>query len=132
MADSPSKPGRIFRTGPDGQTVVDEETSSEAGSVSDATSGRSPTHDTSGNDARSLQEMTFSTHILSLNAMALMHLGELPGMPDSERDPDAARHLIDTLLILQEKTRGNLSPEEEKLISTLVYDLRMKFLRGAQ
>ena len=124
MADS-SKPGRIFRTGPDGETVVDEESAS---STSTEPSNQAPSAD----DARSLQAMTFSTHILSLNAMALMHLGELPGVPSAERDHDAARHIIDTLLILQEKTQGNLSEEEEKLIGSLVYDLRMKFLRGGQ
>ena len=132
MADSSSKPGRIFRTGPDGETVVDEDnTSSGQGSSSSVTNDESVKPSTA-DEARSLQEMTFSTHILSLNAMALMHLGELPGVPASERDHDAARHIIDTLLILQEKTRGNLSDEEEKLIGSLVYDLRMKFLRGNQ
>ncbi len=118
MSDKTSKPDRIFRAGPDGQTEIDDRAGSD---------GQTPQ---STGEERSLQEMTFSTHILSLNAMALMHLGELPGVPETERDLEAARHIIDTLLILQEKTKGNLSDEEEKLISSLVYDLRMKFLRG--
>lgn len=132
MADSSSKPGRIFRTGPDGQTVVDEKISSKSDGSDSAEGGGTPPTSPPGAESRSLQEMTFSTHILSLNAMALMHLGELSGVPESERDFDAARHIIDTLLILQEKTRGNLSEEEDKLIGSLVYDLRMKFLRGSQ
>jgi hypothetical protein len=113
MSDSRSKPGRLFRSGPDGQTEVDERTDT-------------------GEESTSLPEMTFSTHILSLNAMALMHLGELPGVPESERDFEAARHIIDTMLMLQSKTQENLSEEEDKLLGGLIYDLRMKFLRGAQ
>ncbi len=81
--------------------------------------------------SRTLREMTFSTHVISLNAMALMHLGEMEGVPDAERDLDAARHTIDTLMVLREKTAGNLTLEEEKLLESVLYDLRMKFLRHA-
>ncbi len=81
--------------------------------------------------SRTLREMTFSTHIISLNAMALMHLGEMDGVPDDERDLDAARHTIDTLVVLKEKTAGNLTLEEEQLLGSVLYDLRMKFLRHA-
>ncbi len=78
---------------------------------------------------QTLQEMTFSTHILSLNAMALMHLGLLGEGDDLPRpDRDAARHVIDTLAVLRDKTRGNLTDTEQKLIDGLVYDLRVKFV----
>lgn len=80
---------------------------------------------------RTLEEMTFSTHVISLNAMALMHLGEMEGLPEAERDLEAARHTIDTLVMLRQKTRGNLTLEEDKLLDSVLYDLRMKFLRHA-
>lgn len=75
-----------------------------------------------------LEEMTFSTHILSLHAMALMHLGELDGIDDGERDVEAARHVVDTLAMLVAKTTGNLSAEEESLLKAILHELRMKCL----
>lgn len=76
---------------------------------------------------RALRAMTFSTHIVSLNAMALMHLGHIE---DAEVSPDreAARHVIDTLSMLREKTQGNLTPDEGRLLDSVLYDLRMKFV----
>ena len=72
--------------------------------------------------------MSFATHILSLNAMALMHLGEVDGMSESERDISAARHVVDTLVMLEDKTRGNLTPDESGLLTAVIYDLRVKCL----
>ena len=108
MTEDFSKKQRVFHAGPDGETRVEEQNSSDQ-------------------DARSpLQDMSFSTHVFSLNAMALMHLGEMDGMPESEQDVEAARHVIDTLTMLQQKTTGNLTDQEEKLLSTVLYDLQLK------
>lgn len=79
---------------------------------------------------QALREMTFSTHLISLNAMALMHLGEMEGVADDERDLEAAQHVIDTLVVLREKTAGNLTAEESSLLDAILYDLRMKYLRN--
>ena len=108
MTEGLSKKKRVVHSGPDGETRVEEENVS----VDDS---RSP-----------LQDMSFSTHVFSLNAMALMHLGEMDGMPESEQDVDAARHVIDTLTMLQQKTKGNLTAHEEKLLHTVLYDLQLK------
>ncbi len=77
---------------------------------------------------RTLRAMSFSTHVMSLNAMALMHLGEIE---DAEvpPDPGAARHVIDTLAMLKEKTQGNLTSGEERLLDSVLYDLRMKIVQ---
>ena len=109
MGDSPSKTDRIFHSGPDGKTRVEEVEST-------------PTADGRG----ILQDMTFSTHVVSLNAMALMHLGEVDGVPELERDITAARHVVDTLKMLEEKTKGNLTQDEAGLLSTILYDLQVK------
>lgn len=114
MSSDDQRRGPIFRAGPDGTVTPDE--------------GARP-DETATARARALQEMTFSTHIVSLNAMALMHLGEMDGVPDGQRDLDAARHVIDTLAMLGQKTKGNLTLEEQKLLESVVYDLRMKFLQ---
>ena len=113
MGESDENKGRVFQTDPQGRTRVGDEDLEQ----SDAISGP-------------MQDMTFSTHILSLNAMALMHLGEVDGVPESERDLDAAEHVIDTLKMLQDKTAGNLNPDEDRLVATLLYDLKVKFVKA--
>ena len=78
-------------------------------------------------------KMDFSGFILSLNASALIHLGEIPDPQSMERGVNlpAAKHTIDILEILSEKTKGNLSNEEQKLIDDTVYNLRMKYVKSS-
>ena len=80
-----------------------------------------------------LPEVTFATFILSLNTSALVHLGELPepGKEEPEVDLTLARHAIDTIAMLKEKTKGNLSKDEEALVDNILFDLRMKFVQKA-
>ncbi len=81
-----------------------------------------------------LPPVNFSTFILSLNSSALVHLGEIP-MPGEEnmaKDLNLARHSIDVIAMLEEKTRGNLTEDEEKLIRHVLYDLRMKFIAASK
>ena len=71
----------------------------------------------------------FNTFILSLSTNALMHLGELTG-PDGEKTPVSlplAKQTIDCIALLEAKTRGNLTGEEERLIQQLLIDLRARF-----
>ena len=76
-------------------------------------------------------KMDFSGFILSLNASALIHLGEIPDPQSKERalNLPAAKHTIDILELLIEKTTGNLTPDEQKLIEDVVYNLRMKYVK---
>jgi hypothetical protein len=69
--------------------------------------------------------------ILSLNTAALFHLGELvhPETGQKVFDLELARHTIDTLAMLEDKTKGNLDSEEQELISKVVYELKMRFIR---
>ncbi len=80
-----------------------------------------------------LPEVTFATFMLSLNTSALVHLGELPepGKEEPKVDLTLARHAIDTIAMLKEKTKGNLTEEEEALIDNMLFDLRMKFVQKA-
>ena len=62
----------------------------------------------------------------------MMHLGQIPG-PDGQPMPadlELARHTIDTIAMLQEKTKGNLDPEEQKLVDTALVELRMALSRS--
>jgi len=76
------------------------------------------------------EPVTFSTFVLGLSTQALLHLGEIPNpmTHDLERDLGAAKHVIDILGILQEKTRSNLEPGEESLLDSVLYDLRMRYV----
>lgn len=78
-----------------------------------------------------LPEVNFSTLIVSLSTEILFHLGEIahPGTGERRKDLVLAKHAIDTLAMLQEKTKGNLSEEEQKLLESMLYDLRMGFIR---
>ncbi|MDD5153534.1 MAG: DUF1844 domain-containing protein [Desulfovibrionales bacterium] len=73
----------------------------------------------------------FSTLIFSLNTSALVHLGEIADPVTGKREIDLvfAKHTIDTIAMLQEKTRGNLTKDEEALIQHILYDLRMRYVR---
>lgn len=75
--------------------------------------------------------MPFSAFVLSLSTMGMAALGQCddPSFSQIPRDPEIARNNIDILLMLREKTRGNLTAEEEKLLSTVIYDLQMHFVR---
>ncbi|WP_038057692.1 DUF1844 domain-containing protein [Thermodesulfobacterium hydrogeniphilum] len=75
--------------------------------------------------------ITFSTFILSLNTAALVHLGELPDPITNKKQVNLtlAKQTIDTLEMLREKTKGNLTLDEEKLLQTIIYELKLKFLK---
>jgi Domain of unknown function (DUF1844) len=77
-----------------------------------------------------LPSIDFHTFILSLGSSALLHLGELDQPDGGEARPDLpmAKHTIDIIAMLQEKTKGNLSPPEERLIESLLYDLRLRYV----
>lgn len=71
----------------------------------------------------------FNTFILSLSTSALMHLGKLPGGEgDSTVNLAHAKQSIDCIAMLEEKTKGNLTGEEERLLSEVLYDLRLRFV----
>jgi hypothetical protein len=74
----------------------------------------------------------FHTFVLSLGSSALMHLGELerPGEGAAKKDLSLAKHTIDILVMLQDKTRGNLNADEQRLLESLLYDLRLRFVEA--
>ena len=77
-----------------------------------------------------LGPVDFSTHILSLASTALIALGKMPA-PDGQPHPldlETARHLIDVLGMLEQKTKNNLDEAEHKLLASLIYDLRVAYV----
>jgi hypothetical protein len=77
--------------------------------------------------------ITFSVFVMSLNTSALVQLGELeePGAGGKSVNLELARHTIDTIAMLQEKTRGNLDKDEQTMIDNILCDLRMRYVRLA-
>ena len=79
-------------------------------------------------DKGSLPSIDFSTFILSLSHSVLMHLGEAPD-PDTNAltvDLALAKQSLDILVLLEEKTKGNLSGDEERLIAQVLSDMNMR------
>ena len=78
-----------------------------------------------------LPEINFSTFVFSLNTSALLHLGEVPDPATGKQQVDLlmAKQTIDLLAMLEEKTQGNLAPDEENLIKHILYDLRMRYVQ---
>jgi len=76
-------------------------------------------------------EINFSTFVFSLGTSAMYHFGDFPDpvTKKAERNLDAAKQTIDILGILKEKTRGNLNDEEDRLLESLLYELRMRYVR---
>lgn len=82
-----------------------------------------------------LPQPTFSGFLTSFFLpQVLTFLGEIPH-PDTqqrERNLPMAKYLIDTLGIIQEKTRGNLTPEEQRHLDSLLADLRLLYVRAVK
>lgn len=79
--------------------------------------------------------VSFVAFILSLASNAAVHFGDLPDpMTNQRREPDldAAAQLIEIIAMLEEKTRGNLDESEQKLLQSLLYDLRVAFVDASK
>ncbi len=90
----------------------------------DATAGAQP-------PPTPLPEINFPTFIASLNASALVHLGviEDPVSGKAEKNLAMAKQTIDILSMLQQKAAGNLTPDEEEMLKSILYDLRILYVK---
>ncbi len=75
-------------------------------------------------------EITFSTFVLSLSSSAAMSLGgyQDPVSGHVPKNLELAKQSIDILGILAEKTKGNLDADEQKLLDSSLYELRMRYV----
>lgn len=77
-----------------------------------------------------MSSIDFPTFVLSIASAAMMGMGLAP-RPDSgktELDLEMARQNIDLLEMIQKKTLKNLTPDEDKLMERVLYEVRTKFL----
>jgi len=84
----------------------------------------------SGEAPRAHAPIDFASYIFSFYTESLMFLGELPNpiTNKTEEDLNAARDAVDLLGMLKEKTKGNLTADEDQLLDKLLFDIRMKFM----
>lgn len=78
-----------------------------------------------------LPEITFASFLFSLSSSAFVHLGAMPDPHTGKNEKNLllAKQTIDLLGLLREKTRNNLTSEEENLFDHLLYDLRMQYIK---
>jgi hypothetical protein len=81
-----------------------------------------------------LPEVNFNSLIFSLSSSALLNLGEIadPHSGAKKKDLDLAKHTIDTIAMLKERTEGNLDEEEAKFIENVLTDLRWCYVKAAE
>lgn len=81
-----------------------------------------------------LPDPSFAELINIIVMQALAGMGLLAG-PGGERIPpnlEVAKHFVDLLQLMEDKTKGNLTPEEKKLLDQVLYETRMSFVQIAQ
>ena len=79
-----------------------------------------------------LPEVNFNSLIFSLSSSALLHLGEIadPHTGQKMKDLPLAKHSIDIIAMLKDKTKGNLGEEEQKFVESILTDLRWRYVRA--
>ena len=85
-------------------------------------------------DHETLPSIDFATFILSLSHSALMHLGEVPDPETNVTRVELglAKQNVDILGLLEEKTKGNLTGDEERLLAQVLFDLRMRYVERSK
>lgn len=82
---------------------------------------------------RQLPPASFASLVQTLMTQALYYLGDLAAQGQQGGvNLDMAKHQVDTLAVLEEKTRNNLSDEEKRLIDMALYEVRMRYVSVAQ
>lgn len=80
------------------------------------------------------QQVSFTAFVISLATTAAVHFGDVPDpvTGGTRANLDGAAQMIDILAMLQEKTRGNLTDAEAKVIDDVLYELRMRFVAAGR
>ena len=81
-----------------------------------------------------LPEVNFNSLIFSLSSSALLHLGEIadPNTGGKEKDLPIAKHSIDIIAMLKDKTKGNLDDEEKNFLDSILTDLRLRYVKAVK
>ncbi len=113
------------------ETKKEPQPSSQQGSEDRPAAAQEPPQENDVMADEAAVELNFANYITSLIFQAMIFLGEIPNpMNDNQYDRNSsqAKFLIDTLILLREKTKGNLTPQENHLLDSSIYELEMKYV----
>ncbi len=88
-----------------------------------------------GGDAPLKPDISFPLFVSTLGMQAMSALGVSPDLSEKDQMPinlEQAQYIIDVIQMLGDKTKGNLSPEEKKMLEGVLYALRLKFVEAKQ
>jgi hypothetical protein len=114
-------------------TVRDKRFSAQKEGDSKQETKRGEAHEEGGSEQEtSLPEINFINFLFSISTSALIQLGEIedPIHRKIDKNLPLAKQTIDLIGMLKEKTKGNLTPDEQKLIESILYDLRMRYVKA--
>ncbi len=123
------------------EIIVDEDWKSEAQAEKHRLAEQEKAAEAGGDAAgpepgagESLPSASFATLVSGLVTQILFALGAIedPQTKRRYRNLDLAKHHIDTLTVLEEKTKGNLTDEEKQLLDQALYEVRMQYVQVAQ
>jgi hypothetical protein len=116
------------------QPIQEEAAEDECGCGHDHSHEHAHDHSHEELDEEGQEGISFLNHVATLSYQAMIFMGEIPNpmtnMP--EENLDQAKFFIDTLAMLREKTKGNLSPKETEILNTNLYQLQMRFVDKTQ
>jgi hypothetical protein len=112
--------GQLKKEAPDKERKEEPRRPEESGRKAERAESRGP-----------LPEVNFSSLIFSLSSSALFNFGEIedPQTKEKRKDLVLAKHAIDTIAMLKDKTKGNLTQEEEKFLESVLTDLRWRYVK---
>ena len=117
--------GELREPAPEKEAAPDRPTQAETPRGTGETEGRQA-------DRPPLPEVNFTSLIFSLSSSALFHLGEVadPQTGEKKKDLPLAKHTIDTIAMLKEKTAGNLTDEESRFLDSVLSDIRWRYVKA--
>ncbi len=124
-----------------GFVIKDRRTFDDKGDVKDQEAKEEVRKEETGNKAPGgetermpLPEVNFNSLVFSLSSSALINLGEIadPHSGQKQKDLPLAKHSIDTIAMLKDKTKGNLNAEEQRFLETMLADLRWRYVKTAE
>jgi len=114
--------------------IVDDDWKAQAKAEKEKLAEETKTGKAAPQGPRELPPASFETLVSSIGTQAMFVLGMVPDPRDGKRfvDLDLAKHHIDSLAVLDEKTKGNLEDAETKLLDQTLHELRMQYVRLSQ
>ena len=115
------------------ESAVSEAVSSPGREEAAATSPP-PTHQAEGKPSQNLPSMDFASFVMMLTNNVMVSLGQVPNPATQQPqvDLEQAQHTIDIIMMLREKTRGNLTDDEERFLQELLPQLQMAYVQAKQ